>query len=107
MPVRLLGACAALVFLVLLCPPALAQHVAADVPSDRLIVKWRGGSAAHAQIRRTGDGRISAEMLDAFAKRAGVRLAPHRAMSGDAQVVKLDGRRSVAELRAIAARLAS
>jgi len=107
MPVRFLRACLALAFLVLLCPSAFAQRVAPDVPSDRLIVKWRAGSAAHAHIRQARDGRISREMLDVFAKRAGVRLSPHRAMSGDAQVVKLDGRRSIAELRAIAAKLAA
>src|SRR4249919_1459825 len=97
-----------LALLALVCCTAQAQRTAPpDVPSDRLIVKWRAGTATHAHIRATPDRRISPEMLEVFARRAGVHLAPHRPMSGDAQVVKLDGRRSAAELRAIAARLAA
>ena len=54
---------------------AHAQRTAPpDVPSDRLIVKWRAGTAAHAHIRGARDGRISPAVLDAFAKRAGVRI---------------------------------
>src|SRR6185295_16172420 len=93
----------------LLCSQlALAQRTAPqDVPTDRLIVKWRKGTAADEQIKRAGDRRISQQRLDAFAARAGVRLTPLRAMSGDAQVIKLDRRRSRGEARAIAARLAT
>src|SRR5437016_3227896 len=94
--------------LLLLCPLfAQAQRAALDVPTDRLIVKWRKGAAGHAQILAAPDRRISQAHLEALARRTGVRLAPYRAMSDDAQVLKLDGRRSVGEVRAIAARLAS
>src|SRR3989454_813302 len=94
--------------LLLLCPLfAQAQRAALDVPTARLIVKWRKGTAGHAQILAAPDRRISQAHLEALARRTGVRLAPHRAMSDDAQVLKLDGRRSVGEVRAIAARLAS
>src|SRR5712691_993693 len=94
--------------LLLLCPLlAQGQRAALDAPTDRLIVKLREGTAGHAQILAAPDRRISRANLETFARRAGVRLAPHRAMSGDAQVLKLEGRRSVGDVQAIAARLAS
>src|SRR2546430_932560 len=51
--------------LLLLCPLfAQAQRAALDVPTDRLIVKWRKGTAGHAQILAAPDRRISRANLE-------------------------------------------
>jgi serine protease len=74
--------------------PVQAQRTAPpDAPTDRLIVKWKKGAFTEARLAR-------------LSERAGVRLARHRAMSGGAEVLKLDRRRARAEARALAARLA-
>ena len=84
-----------------------AQRAAVSDPTtDRLIVKWRAGSSGHAQIRAARDGRIDRAHLDRLVAAAGSALAPYRAMSGDAQVIRLFRRHSLADAQTIAARLA-
>ena len=78
-----------------------------DATTDRIIVQWKPHTAGAAQMRSAGDHRIDARQLQRIATHAQVTLAPHRAMSGNAQVVRLSARHSVAQASAIAARLAS
>jgi serine protease len=85
---------AAFLAVVLFPLAAQAQRTAPpDAPTDRLIVKWKKGALTEARLAR-------------LSERAGVRLARHRAMSGGAEVLKLDRRRGRGEARALAARLA-
>src|SRR2546429_9999881 len=91
--------------LLLLCPLfAQAQRAALDVPTDRLIVKWRKGTAGHAQILAAPNRRISQAHLEALARRTGVRLPPYPPMSDAAPGLKLDGPRSAGAGRGGSAR---
>jgi serine protease len=87
--------------------PARSPRVAAQAPSaprydftDRLIVKLRDPRAARAQV-------VAADRLNALSAAAGVALTHLRPMSGDAHVLKLPQRMSVAEAQAIADRLSA
>jgi len=66
--------------------------------TDQLIVKLRDPQTSRAQI-------LSADRLGTLSAAAGVTLAHFRPMSGDAHVLKLPQRMTVAEAEAIAARL--
>jgi serine protease len=85
--------CAVLAFMLFPLASHAQRTAPPDVPTDRLIVKWKKSAQAEKRLER-------------LSQRAGVRLALHRAMSGGAEVMKLDRRRNRGEMRAIAARLA-
>jgi serine protease len=92
---------------VLLAPhPAQAggRGVSAQAPSydftDQLIVKLRDPQTALAQI-------LSADHLGTLSAAAGVTLTHFRPMSGDAHVLKLPQRMTLAEAQAIAVRLSA
>jgi serine protease len=87
--------------------PARSPRVAAQAPSaprydftDRLIVKLRDPQAARAQV-------VAADRLSALNAAAGVALTFFRPMSGDAHVLKLPQRMTVAEAQAVADRLSA
>jgi serine protease len=101
------AACVALSLALLAPCAAVAQRTAApEAPTDRLIVKWRAGSAGAGQLRAAPDGRMPLREMARIAALAGIDIAEHRAMSGDAQVIRLSRRRSLAEARTLAAQLA-
>jgi serine protease len=84
-----------------------SQRTAAQAPSaprhdftDQLIVKLRDPQAARAQV-------LAADRLSALNAAAGVALTFFRPMSGDAHVLKLPQRMTVAEAQAVADRLSA
>lgn len=84
-----------------------SQRPAAQAPSaprydftDRLIVKLRDPQAGRAQV-------LGGDRLSALNAAAGVALTHFRPMSGDAHVLKLPQRMTVAEAQAIADRLSA
>lgn len=86
----------------------LPASTAAGVPTavmardatDRIIVKFRDRTLARATALGTGT-------VGALSERAGVALRHLRAMSGDAQVLTLPTRMSLAEVEALARKLAA
>lgn len=76
----------------------VATRKAVEPPVGSLIVKLRTGKAQATAM--------SADRARALAKAAGVGMKPLRTTAGGAQVLQLDAPMSVAEARAVAARLA-
>lgn len=85
--------------------PALQGKKAASTRPEpmihQMIVKLRNPTAAE-KVSALGSARVSA-----LSKSAGVQLKGFRAMSGDASVLSLDAPMSLADARALAARLAA
>ena len=71
-----------------------------EMPTDRIIVKLRDTKAARAAI-------LQPARVAELSASAGVTLTHFRAMSGDAQVLKLPQRMPVAEVAEIARRLSA
>jgi len=81
-------------------PAAPAPQTAPpEIPTDRLIVKYRSGAV----IR--GGALAVEQQMQALSFVAGVRLVYGRALSGDAQVLRLPGRLPPSEVALIARRL--
>ena len=76
----------------------VATRKASEPPVGSLIVKLRTGKAQATAM--------SADRAQALAKAAGIGMKPLRTTAGGAQVLQLDAPMSVAEARAVAARLA-
>ncbi|MCX5797745.1 MAG: S8 family serine peptidase [Elusimicrobia bacterium] len=66
--------------------------------TDRLIVKFRDRRAARASVMSAADLRPLSDL-------AGVRLAHHRRMAGDAQVLRLPGKMPLAQVEALLEKL--
>jgi serine protease len=101
----LLGGLAFLVSADLFSPPPRAgglepESAAAYSRTDRIIVKFRDPVAARALMRRP-------EGIGALGARAATSLRYVRSMAGDADILALPGRVSLAEARGIAARLST
>jgi|SRR5690606_37233997 len=79
--------------------PGTARY-AVDGYTDRLIVKWR----KDAQAKQARFGTAAVQSLSVT---AGITLAHARRMSGQADVVRLPRRMSIAEADEIAARLSA
>ncbi len=90
----------------LLSTTGIAQQPPEGLPTDRLIVKFRDGSAGLAQSRAAVDRRISRAQLRRFSLHAGIEITPLRVMSGEAQVLRLPAKLAPGDAQRIAARLA-
>jgi len=73
-----------------------------EVPTHRLIVKYKSNANLRGGNAPTGDNR-----MQALRAAAGVTLEYFRAMSGDAHVLRLPARLPAAEVEAIARRIAA
>ena len=74
--------------------------IARDVPTDRIIVKLRDQKVSRAM-------KLEPSQVSSLSISAGVPLTHFRAMSGDAQVLKLPKRIPLAEVEAIARQLSA
>jgi serine protease len=81
-------------------PAPQAQTTSAGFPTDRIIIKYEDGSSAQS------DPSASA-LMDALSDAAGVPLDYARAMSGDAHVLRLEGRLPIDQVEAISANLSA
>jgi len=70
------------------------------IPTDRIIVKFR-------DLKLSRATKMEPSQLATLSARAGIGLSHFRAMSGDAQVLKLSGRLPMAEVEAIARKLSA
>jgi serine protease len=80
-------------------PTTVTATTARDA-TDRIIVKFRDRALGRASV-------LGADTVGALSQRAGMPLAHFRAMSGDAQVLALPVRLPLAEVEALARRLAA
>jgi serine protease len=77
--------------------PAKASVAPAELPTDRIIIKYK--ESAHLSASDVGPGSARLQVVN---KAAGVSVSYDRAMSGDAHVLKLAGRLPEKEVQAIA-----
>jgi serine protease len=77
-----------------------SPSVVADLPTDRLIVKYKDSVRLSALDVIAGSARMQALNVA-----AGTNLSYDRAMSGDAHVLKLSGRMPITQVQAVAERI--
>ncbi|MCX7670389.1 MAG: peptidase, partial [Anaerolineae bacterium] len=82
--------------------PTAASDDPADVPTRQIIVKYRPSAALQG-----ADGPAGAAQLQRLSEVAGIPLTYFRPMSGDAHVLRLPERLPLAEVEALASRLAA